>query len=64
MLGAPFGSDLARFAEVELAGAQVGQGVNVEELVRARLPEVREVALRQLFQAGLQLLRRQLVENH
>ena len=52
-LCAPFGGNLSRFAQVELAGAEVGQGVNVEELVGAGLPEVRQVALGELLQARL-----------
>jgi hypothetical protein len=39
MLCAAGGGDFASFAQVELAGAQVGQGVNVEELVGAGLPQ-------------------------
>ena len=46
MLCAPGGGELARFAQVEFAGAQVGQRVNVKELVSPRLPQIRQVALR------------------
>ena len=58
MLCAPGGGELARFAQVEFAGAQAGQRVNVKELVSPRLPQIRQVALRQLRQAGLQRPRR------
>ena len=61
--GAKLGCDLARLAQVEFAGAEVGQGVNVEELVGARFPEVWQVALGQFLKAGLQLLGRQLVQD-
>ena len=63
MLCAPGSGNLAGFAQVEFAGAQVGQGVEVEELVGARFPEVRQVALGQLLQAWLQLVGGQLVQD-
>ena len=54
MLCAPGGGDLSRLAQVEFAGAEVRQCLNAEELVGARLPQVRQVALCQLLPERLQ----------
>ena len=58
VLSAACGRHFPRLAQVELAGAEAGQGVEVEELVRVRLPQVWQVALGQLLQAGSQRPRR------
>ena len=34
----PGGGDLAHFAQIEFAGAEIGQRVDVEDLVGTRLP--------------------------
>ena len=53
-LGGQLGCLLADGAEVEFSCAQVGEFIHMEELVRARFPEVGQFCLGEAFQAGLQ----------
>ena len=54
LLCALFDGELAGFTQVELAGAQIGERVEVEELVGARLPQVRQGGLREFPEGSTQ----------
>ena len=56
--------ELPDFAEVEFARSQIRERVHVEKLIGARFPQVRQIGLGQVFEAGLQLPVRKLVQNH
>jgi len=58
-----FHRDFAHLAQVQFAGAELREGVHAEELVGARLPQIRQVTPGKLFQNGRQLPVRQFVQN-
>src|SRR5581483_8296581 len=56
--------DVAGFAEIKLAGAEIGQRFHAEELVRARAPKGRQFGLGEFLEAFLELRFFQGVQDH
>src|SRR5438034_7106428 len=59
-----FEGELADLSQIHLSRAKVREGIDLEESVRTRHPEIRQVGLREFLEAILQPVLRESVQDH